>query len=659
MNVFRISFLLLLGLCSGRLLAATDIDQVVISATRSERAVVDAPVRVEVVTAAELAKTHARSLKEGLENVVGLQLREIHGKSGYEVALQGLSGDQVLVLIDGLPMSASTGSTVDVSQLAISEVERIEIIKGATSAQYGSAAMGGVINVITRQAAQGWQSSVLVDGGSYGEQNPSERITDVSRRHVQVKTEAGSATWRGRLVADRLESDGFDPQPYNWAQPGDALTRQQWDGRLEWHGNNAQRAFLGFGQYQEKSDSRYELVLPGGNSDQSKVEQAERTRVTAGAQLPLADFHWQWSALHERFSDDTHKFAGATRFDNRDTDISLDQFSTQLSLPPTLSQEWLVGVDARRDALSQFKDGLSEIDDGNEVSRQSLEGFIQNTFYPAADWEFLFGARYQDDSDFGGHFAGKVGLRWHAFHGDQWRSTLRAGVGQGYRVPNLKERHYRFDHSQLGYVVIGNPDLKPEESLSSQLGMTWYWQDALTIEAGLYWNDLDNLIQVDSDNPGTGPGGISEFRYTNIGRARTWGSEAGLTWRFASRWRLEAGHTWLQTENLDDGTELTRRPEHQARLGLDYDWSTRSTVTLRGRYQSDELVSTDSGARSPDWVVFDLKFSHASSDRLTLFAGIDNLTHRQRNFSDPADFGPLAGRFVYLGARYQLKEKQP
>src|SRR5690554_8152466 len=119
MNVFRISFLLLLGLCSGRLLAATDIDQVVISATRSERAVVDAPVRVEVVTAAELAKTHARSLKEGLENVGGLQLREIHGKSGYVVALQGPSGDQVLVPIDGLPMSASIGSTVDVSQRAV------------------------------------------------------------------------------------------------------------------------------------------------------------------------------------------------------------------------------------------------------------------------------------------------------------------------------------------------------------------------------------------------------------------------------------------------------------------------------------------------------------------------------------------------------------
>src|SRR5690606_23582549 len=176
--------------------AATALDQVVISATRTERAVVDAPVRVEVVTAAELARTHARTLKEALENVVGLQLREIHGKSGYEAALQGLGGDQVLVLVDGLPISASTGSTVDVTQLALAEVERIEVIKGATSAQYGSAAMGGVINVITRPLAAGWRADVVLDGGSYGEQNPSAQVVEAARRHGRVTAEGGSQHWR-------------------------------------------------------------------------------------------------------------------------------------------------------------------------------------------------------------------------------------------------------------------------------------------------------------------------------------------------------------------------------------------------------------------------------------------------------------------------------
>src|SRR5690606_26428529 len=109
--------------------------------------------------------------------------------------------------------------------------------------------------------------------------------------------------------------------------------------------------------------------------------------------------------------------------------------------------------------------------------------------------------------------------RWHAFETDHWRGTVRAGVGQGYRVPNLKERYYLFDHSQLGYVVIGNPDLQPEEATSYQLGVTLSHAENITAEFGFYWNELRDLIQIDDDNPGTGPGGISEFRYLNVGAA--------------------------------------------------------------------------------------------------------------------------------------------
>ena len=639
--------------------AGTSLDQVVVSATRTERAVVDAPVRVEVVTAAELARTHARTLKEALENVVGLQLREIHGKSGYEAALQGLGGDQVLVLVDGLPMSASTGSTVDVTQLALAEVERIEVIKGATSAQYGSAAMGGVINVITRPLAAGWRAEVLLDGGSYGEQNPSAEVLAPARRHGRLLAEGGNERWRVRAALDQLDSDGFDPDPASWPRPGDAFRRQQFDTRAEWHGSGGQRLFAGAARYDEQLHSRYQLRLPGGSSDQRKEEQVRRTRLTAGGRLPLALGDWQWSALHERFDNDTLKFAGSTRFDDREAALGLDHVSSQLALPPGPRQEWVLGFDLRRETLAQFKDGVSELDSGNEVDRESGEIFVQSTFYQSAGQEWLLGVRHQRDSDFGGHSAGKLGWRWHAFDTAHWRGTVRAGVGQGYRVPNLKERYYLFDHSQLGYVVIGNPDLQPEEAVSYQLGVTLSRAPGITAELGLYWNTLRNLIQVDTDNPGTGPGGVSEFRYQNIGTARTWGLESGLTWQMAPRWRVEAGYTWLNAENRDDGSDLTRRPAHQLRLSLDHDLGARTTVSVRARGQSDELVSTATGERSPAWGLLDLKVNHRLSDALTLFAGVDNLTATQRDFAEPTDFSPLAGRFVYLGARYQLKGKTP
>jgi len=105
--------------CTSLLMAApaakadpgTDTQTIVITGTRTEKTLADTPLRTEVVTREEIDRTQARTLKDALQNVPGLQLREVHGKSGFEVSLQGMSSDQVLVLIDGLPISSSTGST--------------------------------------------------------------------------------------------------------------------------------------------------------------------------------------------------------------------------------------------------------------------------------------------------------------------------------------------------------------------------------------------------------------------------------------------------------------------------------------------------------------------------------------------------------------------
>ncbi|MGB6054967.1 MAG: TonB-dependent receptor plug domain-containing protein, partial [Burkholderiaceae bacterium] len=149
---------------------------VVVTGTRSEKTLDETPVPTEVVDSKEIARTHARTLKDALENVPGLQLTEIHGKSGYEITMQGMSSDQVLVLIDGLPITASTGSSVDVSQYLLTEVDHVEVVKGASSAQYGSSAMGGVVNVITRRIRSGVSAAASADVGSYGAQNVDGRL---------------------------------------------------------------------------------------------------------------------------------------------------------------------------------------------------------------------------------------------------------------------------------------------------------------------------------------------------------------------------------------------------------------------------------------------------------------------------------------------------
>src|SRR5690554_3019111 len=201
------------------------LDELVVTGTRTERQLIDTPVRTEVVTARELERTHARSLKEALVNVPGLQLREIHGKPGYEVWLQGVEADRVLILIDGMPMTATTGSAIDVSQLAVLDIERIEVVKGAVSAQYGSAAMGGVVNIITRDVGAGLKGTFSADAGTYGDQNPSGDKWDAARYSGRASVAAGSERWGVRVSGSTQHTDGIDPQPETWARPGDEYDR--------------------------------------------------------------------------------------------------------------------------------------------------------------------------------------------------------------------------------------------------------------------------------------------------------------------------------------------------------------------------------------------------------------------------------------------------
>lgn len=668
-----LGFALLLAIVIPGPVSATEdvaaLDQVVVTGTRSERPVLDTPLRTELVTRAELQRTHARSLKEGLENVPGLQLREIHGKAGHEVVLQGLSGDQVLVLVDGLPLTATTGSTVDVSQLAVLDIERIEVVKGALSAQYGSAAMGGVVNVITRRITPGFTGEVRGDFGSFGEQNASGTTADAGNRHTGLRLEGGTERFRVRLTGDQRERAGIDPDPESWARPGDATDRQQYALRGEWRPGPGGAFHLQAGRFEEAIDSRYELLLPGRTVPQSRFEDATRNRLQGGG-------HWHWrngislrgQVLDEQLSIDTIKQANDQHFDDRNADIGLGQFSLQGDVPLAAGQDLHLGADLRREDLRQFKDGSSELD-GSEVARESQELWSQLTLTPPPGWssvwfplaadqaELLLGVRAQDDSDFGPHVVGSANLRLELWQGTASTGALRLGWGQGYRVPNLKERHFRFDHSQLGYVVIGNPELQPEESDSFQVGWTHSWGRWLWLELGLFENQLRNLIQVDVDNAQVDAQGIQQFRYDNVERARTQGFEMGSQLRLRGGLRLVGGYTFMRTRDEDSGGALTRRPRHQGRLGFDWTLWHSTEMSLRSRYQSDELVDSNSGARSPSWTVLDFRLNHALTSTLGLFGGIDNLFNRQRDFTDSADFSPVAGRFVYLGARYRFGDR--
>ena len=631
---------------------AATLAPVVVTGTRTERALDDVPVRVEVVSREEIARTHARTLKEALENVPGLQLREVHGKSGFELSLQGLTSDQVLVLIDGLPISASTGSTVDLSQYLVSDVERIEVVKGASSAQYGSSAMGGVVNVITRPIEPGFGGSATVDVGSYGSQNDNGRNTSANNRHGRFNLAGGSETWRLGLSGDSMDGAGFGLDPEKWSRQGDASKRQQLTARAQWLPRKEGKFWVELGHYTEDDVQRYEYFVPPNYVPQRKTEDISRDRVTFGGDWKFDNgLRAEVKGVTERYNSQSREYSQNFQTATRASAQQTDHITTQLELPAWGRQLWMVGADWHRESLAQTSNGKPELGVGGRAERTSNELFLQNDIVVNDVWEVLLGVRGQDDSDFGAHVAPKVSVRGNVYEQGGWKGVVRASLGQGYRVPNLKERHYLFDHSSLGYVVIGNPNLKPESSDSLQLGGTLGLNDSLSVDANLFYNRVKDMIQTDLVNYTT-VNGISAYTYQNIARARTSGLESSVKWRATPALDLQAAYTHTQTRDLNSGTELTRRPRDIVRLGLDWKPQAATTLAVRARYQSDELVDSASGARSPGWSTLDVTVNHKVGADLTLFLGVNNLTNRQRNFASANDFGPIAGRFVYVGAKY-------
>ncbi len=628
------------------------LSEVVVTGTRTEKARDEAPVRTEVVDREEIQATGARTLKEALANISGLQLQELHGKSGYSLVMQGLGSDQVLVLIDGLPISASTGSTVDLSQYLLTDVLRVEVVKGAASAQYGSAAMGGVVNVITRRPTGGLRGDVQMGLGTRGRQNASGKRWTAAVRQWEASLQGGTDTLRGRLGLERLSDEGFSPDPSGWTRQGDRVRRQQATGRLDWKPVGSTDLLAEFGRYEERDLQRFETFVPPNRVPQHKTEEIGRNRLVLGArhrtaQGSVVNLH----GVNEHYDTHSQTHSNGVRTINRRSHQSMGQLGLQWDMPVGQTQSWQWGADLHHERLAQTQNGVSELQGNGQVHRTSHELFLQGDIVVTPAWEWVPGVRWQDDSDFGQHWAPKLAVRGRLYQQGDDTLTVRASIGHGYRVPNLKERHYLFDHSALGYRVVGNPDLKPESSTSFQLGAVLVLGPRWTVDVNAYLNRIRDLIQTDTDSARS-DNGILLYTYDNVARARTQGLETAITWAPSAAWQLNAALTLGRTRDLATGREIAQRPRRMARLGMDWQAAAQTRVNLRLRSQGSELSDVTNNLRSSGWTVVDLNVRQQLAQDLSVFLRADNLFDRQRNFSQSHQLGPISGRMVMLGLRY-------
>jgi outer membrane receptor for ferrienterochelin and colicins len=660
----------------------------VVSASGFEQKVTEAPASISVVSGEELQKKRYSNLAQALEDVEGIDVRQGTGKTGgLNISIRGLPSEYTLILIDGRRQNTAGNVTpngfneTSTSFMPpMSAIERIEIIRGPMSTLYGSDAMGGVVNIITKKVASQWGGSIsadhtfqenndygeaskyslyasgpLVDGllglavrGSLQEREESnlkfDNDTTVSKRGA-APVEGRNGTVGARLTLTPHENHDFalDVERGRQVYENDNCQLGTLDGKT---GGNAiggcttDAPTVINGYDDELRFERDQVALSHtarlgfGTLDSSLTH---NTTETLGRTIP--------GTLGVAYTGYPSIVAGDDR-ELKSTDLVFD---TKLVSPIGESHIATVGA--------QWWD--AEVEDGiasEKFEHSTWSLFLEDEWRLRDDLALTLGARYENHDAFGGHVSPRAYLVWNTT--DNW--TMKGGVSRGYKTPTLNQLHDGINGvtGQGRTITIGSPDLDPEVTTNTEFGVYYDNYAGFNANATLFHNKFKDKIDdgtplpncfytANPNQPGCvsfGSGFTQEnfAQSINIDEAVTQGLELASRWQFAPRWSLSGNYTYSDSEQksgINKGAPLTNTPEHMLNASLNWNASERLTLWFKGEDRGERARFTDkyenltaANRALQDEVgdlkayeVFHLGGSYKATENVTLNATIYNL----------------------------------
>ncbi|KQP37149.1 TonB-dependent receptor domain-containing protein [Pseudorhodoferax sp. Leaf274] len=584
------------------------LNEVVVSASGFEQDLKQAPASISVITRDELQTRQFRDLAEALQGVEGIDVAGSTGKTGgLDISIRGMPSEYTLILVDGRRQNVAGDVTPNGFGAAhtsfmppIAAIERIEVIRGPMSTLYGSDAMGGVVNIITRKVARQWGGSVSLQAGVPQDSEWGNQYRTNVYASGPIKEDLLGLAVRGdfykRDASDWVLAPGAT-QPAGARNPAPAESRQHNLGaRLSLTPNRQHDLWLdaetGHTWYNNE-DGRLgnrDAATPNNPPGYRDAMRFNRDQVAVGHTGRLGFGTVDTSLMRTVTETLGRTIPGAAvpvGDPRRGTDRELSTTNTVLDskLVAPLGEAHVLTVGGQWwDA--KLTDGL--LPRKHDQTMWSL--FAEDEWRLARSLTATVGARYDHHSAFGGQVSPRGYLVWDATQ--HW--TVKGGVSKGFRAPRLNQLIDGVSGvSGQGTVInIGNPNLKPETSTSTELGALFDSQQGLTASATLFHNKVKDKISSGGDcaslfisscaaNP------VAEYSI-NVDEAKTWGLELSSRVQFAARWGLKAGYTWTKSEVIEGGVkngQLANTARHIAHAQLDWTASDQLRVWLRGEYR--------------------------------------------------------------------------
>ncbi|CAM3853798.1 Colicin I receptor precursor [Vibrio aerogenes CECT 7868] len=594
-------------------------DTVVVTASGYQQESIDAPASVSVISRQEIEKSAYRNIGEILKSVPGLTLTG--SATGQNISIRGMPSDYTLILVDGRPQASresqpSGSAGFDQEWLPpLSEIERIEVIRGPASTLYGSEAMGGVINVITRRHSDSWRGNL--------------RLEAIRPQDSEFGTSYKSTlSFSGPLIDNKLS---LQLSASYYQKDEDDVSRGSPDKDID--------SYLGKISYTPTSDHHFDL-------DFSEVSQTRETTLGKSAAA---------SARNNARTDNRKKVIALTHtgqyHDVEETTYLQYEKTTNKGRDirirnTVLNTSWVLSADEHITTIggnltkARLTDNTTNaLSDLNTISDNRYALFAENQWFLTDTLSLVTGLRGDKSDQFDEHFSPRVYGIWSAT--ENW--TLKAGVSTGYRAPELRQMTPEWAQESGGrrnpYYIYGNADLKPETSVTSEIS-TIYHQDDLAVAVTAFDNQFKDKI-TRTACPDSICAEADSYYYINIDKAQTRGAELSARYAFNPALSASLSYTYTRSKQRsgeNQGQPLSQIPLHLAVLSAQWSVTENASLWASHAYHGKESeatgLSSNTETRAPSYHLFDLGMGYRFGQDVNLNLGVNNLFNQTFSFAE-------------------------
>lgn len=651
--------------------SSDDEDLIVVTAGKIEQSISNAVEKIQVVTSEDIKKSGAKTLTEAVKSVPGVSVKgTAAGNPVDSISMQGFDSDYVKILVDGIAVSGDIGGSVAVFQIPVEDIERIEIIQGAGSALYGSDAMGGVINIITKKVQP---SADKIDFKGVLAEEFTLKKDNAWRNYSSANFSFGAGRFASSVSGSFDYSSGKKDYEY-YAFAGKYVScyktpfkrigfvRTAADWKDSW--GHA-------GIYAVFSDAIQKSNFTAVGFDSGSVMEYKTDRIEAGVsgeyvcneKICFSGFSsvkgFLLSTDFEHFSSDSS--SGFLYRNSTVTDSNFIDWESEVRSSWNLNElnSFLFGINAN----------LQTVDGDSFESREKqllLSTYAQDTVYLLAKKICIVpGVRFDYIPEISGNIQAfmltpKLSIKYSPVKD----TVIRFSYGMGYKTPTLKQKFWSFYHNYApgegNFILNGNPDLESEKSQSFNLALEQSLINLFKISASGYFNYIIDMIDSEIVDKTTVPQTRS---YINVGKAVTYGGDFCVS-ADLDRFSFKGSYSYTVAKSYVDGCweDLNLRVTHKVFISLEYMIPLIETdLACSADWSSRQLLKTGGDEYTPDYLMVGVTASKKFNDeKLEIYLRADNLLNNFSfiNGTDGSDqesyYNLHDGTTLSLGARMKF-----